>query len=133
MKLSFAGAVLGLIRVAGCSGSGSAPVTARAETHGREQVHLADEDLRGKTMVGVPQTHRKDGLLYVVVPVRSTINRDLHIDYRFMFFDENGTPIEPMTKWLGGKTLPAHTPDQIMFNSTSANAADFQLDLRWAR
>ena len=71
MKLTFAGAVLGLMVVAGCS-SGNAPITARAESFGREQIHLVDADLRGKTMFGVPQTQRKDGLLYVVVPARST-------------------------------------------------------------
>jgi uncharacterized protein YcfL len=132
MKWTLAGVVLGLTLIAGCSSS-NAPITARQETYPRHQVHLVDAELRGKTMVGNPETYREDGLLYVIVPVRSTTDRNLHIDYRFMFFDEHGRPIEPMTKWLGGKTLPAHTPDQIMFNSTSANAADFQLDIRWAR
>ena len=109
------------------------PIAGRADPYPAHQVNFADPDLANKTAVSPPRTERRNGLLYVTVPVRSSVNRDLHVDYRVTFFNENGVPIEGPGNWTSGPTLIANTPSYIQFNSISGNAADFQLDLRYAQ
>lgn len=122
----------GLVAAGGGGCSVKEPITARADPHVKEQIHFADVSLRNRTAVEPPIMERRNGLLYVTVPIRSASNYNLHVDYRVTFFDRSGVPIET-TPWLGGKTLTANVPDVIQFNSTNANAADFRLDLREAR
>ena len=114
----------------GCGVKG--PITGRADPYFAEQIHFTDGDLANKTAVAPPTMERKNGLLYVTVPIRSAVDKDLHIDYRVTFFNELGAPIED-TKWMGGTTLAARTPQYIRFNSTSGNAANFQMDVRWSQ
>ena len=109
------------------------PIAGRADPYQRHQVNFADPDLANKTAVSPPMTERRNGLLYVTVPVRSSVNRDLHVDYRVTFFNQNGIPIEGPGNWTSGPTLIANTPSYIQFNSLNGNAADFQLDLRYAQ
>lgn len=115
---------------AGCSGK--APITGRADPYISEQIHLTNDDLADKTRLSPPSMERRNGILYVTVPIRSAVDKDLHVDYRVTFFNELGTPIEN-TNWMGGTTLYARTPQYIRFNSTSANAANFQMDIRWSQ
>jgi uncharacterized protein YcfL len=128
--MRYLGAVLILITT-GCAVR--EPIAGRADPYRPHQINFADPDLANKTAVDVPRTERRNGLLYVTVPVRSSVNRDLHVDYRVTFFDENGIPIEGPTLWTSGPTLIANTPSYIQFNSISGNAANFQLDLRYAQ
>jgi len=132
MEMNMRLAVLSLILLAaGCAVR--EPIAGRADPYQRHQVNFADPDLANKTAVSPPMTERRNGLLYVTVPVRSSVNRDLHVDYRVTFFNENGTPIEGPGLWTAGPTLIANTPSYIQFNSMTGNAADFQLDLRYAQ
>ena len=108
------------------------PIAGRADPYRAHQVNFADPDLANRTAVAPPIVERRNGLLYVTVPVRSSVNRDLHVDYRVTFFNESGVPIEGPGNWTSGPTLIANTPSYIQFNSISGNAADFQLDLRYA-
>jgi hypothetical protein len=109
------------------------PIAGRADPYRAHQVNFADPDLANKTAVAPPMTERRNGLLYVTVPVRSSVNRDLHVDYRVTFFNQDGMPIEGPGNWTSGPTLIANTPSYIQFNSLTANASDFQLDLRYAQ
>jgi len=109
------------------------PIAGRADPYRAHQVNFADPDLANKTAVSPPMTERRNGLLYVTVPVRSSVNRDLHVDYRVTFFNQDGIPIEGPGSWTSGPTLIANTPSYIQFNSLSGNASDFQLDLRYAQ
>src|SRR4030095_6937143 len=121
--------LLVFLAVGGCGVR--APIEGRADPYTPAQVHFASADLANKTAVLPPVMERKNGILYVTVPVRSAVSRDLHVDYRITFFNDVGAPID-QTNWIGGTTLVANTPSYIKFNSVSGNAADFQLDLRWA-
>jgi hypothetical protein len=109
------------------------PVEGREDPYDRQQIHLASEQLRRDTAVGEPSVSRDEygNLLYVTVPIRSTLNRNLHVDYRVTFFDRTGQVVH-RTGWLT-KTLQSRTPDQIRVNSTTDRAADFQVDFRYAR
>jgi hypothetical protein len=126
--LSIAAAAMTMVS-AGCVDTVKAPIEGRADPYVPAQVHVTSMELRRHTAVGEPKLSRDDaGLLFVTVPVRSTADMKLYVDYRYTFFDRNGQPLNT-SSWMH-VTLPANTPDQISFNSTSPRAADFQLDLR---
>ena len=109
------------------------PIQGRQDPYVPAQVHFDSERLRRDTAIGTPNVSRDEaGLLFVTVPIRSAINKTLYVDYRVTFLDRSGqvvgTRLGPFTK-----TLEPNTPDQIVVNSTSPRAADFQIDFRYAR
>ena len=109
------------------------PIEARQDPYPRQQVHLTSKDLRWHTAVDTPQVWRDDaGLLFITLPIRSTTNQQLYIDYRVTFFDGQGRPIGEPSGWLS-KTLAPNVPDQITVNSTTPLAKDFQVDLRYSQ
>ena len=120
-----------LASLAGCN-STNPPIAGKADPYAPNQVNLASRRLASDTRVGAPRVSRdENGLLFVTVPIRSQINKTLLVDYRATFFDENGRPVGEFTGPT--KTLDPNTPDTISFNSTTADAADFEVDLRYAR
>ncbi|HEX2973746.1 MAG TPA: hypothetical protein VHP11_15545 [Tepidisphaeraceae bacterium] len=123
--------ILGLLMVmlAGCV---KAPIEGRADPYVAPQVSFADADLANRTAVLPPIMERKDGILYVTVPVRVASDLDLHIDYQVTFFNENGAPIE-QTSWIGGTTITRNSYRYIKVNSSSGNAVDFHMQLRYAQ
>jgi hypothetical protein len=116
--------------VLGCSVN--PPVQGRADPYNAHQIQFATDELRRDTAVGDPGLSRDPaGLLYVTVPVRSAIDKTLYVDYRVTFFDENHQPLYTTT-WFS-KTLESNTPDRISVNSTTPQAANFQVDFRYSR
>jgi len=115
-----------------CANTVHPPIEGRADPYQRAQIHFDSENLRRDTAVGTPiLVHNESGMLVVTVPIRSAIGMTLYVDYRVTFFDRNGVPIESYGPFT--KTLDANTPDQIQVNSTTTRAADFQVDLRYAK
>lgn len=109
------------------------PIEPRADPYDRQQVHVSSEDLRRSTAIGTPLASRDDAgnILYITLPIRSATNQTLYVDYRVTFFDASGQVLN-QTTWFT-KTLEANTPDQIRVNSLGGRAADFQIDLRYAK
>ena len=97
------------------------------------QVTFAQKELARETTVGAPSLQRDDAgnLLHVTLPIRSTTNKTLYVDYKVSFYDAGGGVVNE-TGWMP-KTLEANTPDTIYVNSTNDRARDFRLALRWAR
>jgi hypothetical protein len=124
------GAVLGLA-VVGCSRV-RPPVQGRLDPYAPPQVTFADSAMKDRTAVGTPiLTRDEGGLLHVTVPFRSAEERQIYIDYRITFVDRNGQVLS-QSAWMP-KVLTPNVPDQIQANSMSPQAADFQLDLRYAK
>ena len=122
---------ISLAGLTGCADTVKPPIAARQDPYQREQIHIAQIDLRRHTAVEAPILTRDDaGLLFVTIPIRAATDLKLYIDYRATFFDRSGQPLN-QTAWFH-KTLTPNTPDQITFNSTSSRAVDFQMDLRYA-
>jgi hypothetical protein len=124
--------VLGSLSLAACTRQPAPPKQPQMDPYASSQIHVDSERLRRDTAVGEPRVTRDDSgnLVHVTVPIRSAINKTLYIDYFVSFFDRNG---QRVSKTQGTKTLQANTPDSIEFNSMTPRAADFQLDLRYAR
>ena len=93
---------------------------------------LYPDDLRNRIVARRPQIMQDEaGLMFVTVPVRSTTERQLTIEYRATFFDRNREVIQETT-WFP-KTLPPFTQETLTLNSTSPRADDFQFDIRPAK
>jgi hypothetical protein len=122
---------IGLVALAGCK-EVSAPIEPRMDPWPEPRVTLASQDLRQKTAVKPAIMERRNGILYVIVPIRSASNYDLHLDYQVTFFKENGM-IDYQSSWEPLPTLVHNIPSEIRFNSTSAEAADWRLTLRYSR
>jgi uncharacterized protein YcfL len=125
-----------LALVAGCAQNPPPYREGRAERYAPPQVQITGldaEDLRLSTAIDRPVTSRDQANnLIVTVPIRNTGDQVLRIQYRYNFTDEQGRPLPANMAW-NPKTLEPGSTERITFNSVSAKAADFQLDLRYAR
>jgi len=108
------------------------PIQGRLDPYEPGQINFDSNSLKHETAVGQPSVARdENNLVYVTVPIRSETSKRLHVDYRVTFFDDNRQMIN-QTAWFT-KHLDPKVPDQIVVNSMSPRAADFQIDFRWAR
>jgi uncharacterized protein YcfL len=136
MKIPVLSLVGLLVVVAGCSHEVPAYREGRAERYSPPQVQISGldaEDLRLSTAIDRPTTYRDAAnLLFVTVPLRNTSDKVLHVQYRYNFVDDQGRPLPENIAW-NRKTLEPGSTERVTFNSTSARAADFQMDLRYSR
>jgi hypothetical protein len=120
----------------GCASDQPAPtVPGRADPYvPPRQIELADVSLRHETAFGNPVVSRDEaGNLFVTLPLRNTTNHVLAVEYRVSFLDASGQPLPGSpTTWFP-INLPARAPDRITVNSVTPQAADFQIDVRYAR
>jgi uncharacterized protein YcfL len=123
-------AMIATLALAGCGVR--PPIEGRMDPYSSKQIHFDSNSLKHETAVGEPAVARdENGYVYVTVPIRSETNKELHVDYRVTWFDENHQRLN-QTGWFT-KDLSPKVPDQIMVNSMSPRAADFQVDFRWAK
>jgi predicted small lipoprotein YifL len=117
--------------VAGCGEK--APLEGRNDPYAPAQIHFAQKSLEKRTAVQAPTAMRDERgeILWVTIPIRSTVNKQLYVDHRVTWVDRYGQVISS-TGWQT-KTLPPNTPDRIQVNATNVRAADFQVDFRWAQ
>lgn len=95
-----------------------------------EQIFLDSTDLRGDVAADTPQVFRDQfGLLHVTVPIRSLINKQLYVEYRAVFFDNDHQEID-RSPWKD-KTLPANVPENVTIVSTNPQAQFFQIHFRY--
>jgi uncharacterized protein YcfL len=116
----------------GLIGCVKAPIEARQDPYVDSQVNIASEDLRTHTAVSAPRVVRDEaGLLHVTLPIRATTNLELYVDYRATFFDATGQTVNQ----LGWQTKILHPNifEEINVVSTTPRAADFRIDLRYAK
>lgn len=70
--------------------------------------------------------------MQVEVPVRNLTDRQYLIDYRFLFYDANGSELTPLMGWR----MAAFEPKQVQrlkASALSTEAVDYRLEVRWAR
>jgi hypothetical protein len=111
----------------------SPPIPGRADPYSSPQVEYSDADLREQTAIGrITVTRDVSDLLKVDVPLRSTTDMQIIADWRVTFLDSNGVPLDAPTGWTA-ITLPPNVYQDIQVTSPSTRAADFRIDLRYAR
>lgn len=130
-----AGAVL--LSAAGCERQTIYPPTGHgdpiAAPENDPQISVLSADLRG-WLAFQPAAIDQDGQrpMAVQVPVRNIAERQYLIDYRFLFYDEDGMELQPMMGW----TMASLQPKQIVRlrgNALSREAVNYRLEIKWAR
>jgi uncharacterized protein YcfL len=124
--------LLPLLATFGCN-TMSPPIEGRSDLYASPQVLFSDRDLREQTAIGqISVKFDESHLLHVDVPLRSTTDLQIIVDYRVTFLDQNGIPLGPPTGWTAF-TLPPNVYQDIQVNSPTTRAADFRIELRYAR
>jgi hypothetical protein len=114
----------------GCNNQPRASIQPHGDSFAEPQINVDSYELQRDVAVGQPIRSRDAaGLLHIVVPVRSIIDRQLHVQYRVQFIDRNHSLVNEIG-WTD-KTLAANTPDQVDANSTSPAADDFRVHFRY--
>ena len=123
---------LAILAVAAAGCGVPSTYTGRNDPYAARQIQFTSADLENDTAVGTPILSRDPfGYLHVQVPIRSTINQDLHVDYQTQFFDRGGMVIET-TAWHT-VTLAANNPTSVSDVCTSPAAENFEMTFRYAR
>lgn len=68
----------------------------------------------------------------VQIPVRNMADRGYLIDYRYLFYDENGMEIEPAMGWA----MQSLEPKQLVYlkaNALDDRARTYRLEIKWSR
>lgn len=115
--------------LAGCQSE--APLTARGEDYDHPWLTVGSKDLRASTKVDdARRTRDEAGLLHVSVPVRNVTDKQLYIDYRVTFFDQNEMELQTYRNTM---TIPARGIRNATANSTSPKADSFRMELTYPR
>jgi uncharacterized protein YcfL len=116
----------------GCESTG--PIAAEPDvTSDYPNVSIANASLQDAVKLNDPTvTRTEQGLLQVIQPIRAAANEQLFIEYKFVFFDEQGRVLRPEMSWRY-KRLEQRVPDTITATSTSPDADDYRMLLRWSR
>jgi len=96
-------------------------------------ITVIDEDLHqwlGFHPAVVVRTDRQP--LNVEVPVRNVADDQYIVQYRFMFFDEAGSMIEPVMQW-DRAVLEPKVMQYLRANALDDRAETWKLQVRWAR
>ena len=97
------------------------------------QITLSQRSLEAALAFQKPVVTRIDGdLLRVTVPVRARSNETLHVEYKVVWLDVSGNPVPPDLIWTPLRLEPRQ-PHNVVVNSTSPQATDFNMQFRWSK
>ena len=84
--------------------------------------------------VSAPTVDRSTAAMRVTVPVRSLTDEGelLRVQYRFVFLDDRGRPVEPEESWRY-VVIPWRTQVFMDSNALTSDAVDWRLEIRSAR
>ena len=100
--------------------------------HFDPQIQVLPSDLQGILVFSQAVVIDDEGPLRVQVPTKNQYENLYLVDYRFLFFDENGLQLEPAMNW----TMQAFQPRQTLNLSANAmgnNARSWKLELKWSK
>ena len=96
-------------------------------------IAVIDEDLHQWLGFHPAVVVRRQGQpLSVEVPVRNVADDQYIVQYRFMFFDETGSMLEPEMQW-DRAVLEPKVMEYLRGNALDARAESWKLQVRWAR
>lgn len=89
------------------------------------------EGLKGYVVIGDVVTQQGPPL-EVSVSVRARTDKELNVQYRFVFLDSKSLPLDADPDWRY-ITMPARTQAYMRANALDSNAVDWRLEIRPAR
>jgi uncharacterized protein YcfL len=126
--------VVGIVAAGLVSGCNTAPVAGQPdEAQVYPNITLSQSSLQGKLGFNTPSiTRTANNMMQVAQPIRARANEALFIEYRFVFLDAQKRPLQPLQSWTS-KRLEPRQPDFITGSSTSTDAIDYSIQLRWGK
>ncbi len=125
----------GLFALGGCKGV-EPPARGRADVTEHTKVFFSKEQgerLRESTAIlGDRIDVDQFGLLTVVVPIRSAVDRTLYLEYQYELYDAGHRRVEGPIGWIP-LTLEAGSPGTMQFTATNPQAVDYRATVRFAR
>jgi uncharacterized protein YcfL len=123
--------LVGAAMLAGCS---KGPIGGRADSAGvYPNVSISSLSLADKVRLNPANVSETEvGLARLTQPIRAAADAGLAIEYRVIWFDRQGRPIEPMMTWRF-KRLEPRVREFIEAEASSREAVDYEVQLRWAR
>lgn len=73
-----------------------------------------------------------EGPMKVQVECRNLTNYEYLVDYRFLFYNENGIQLEPVMGWRQVSLLPKQL-QMFSANSLDNTARNYRLEVKWSR
>lgn len=129
----FALCALAACFVAGCR-SDTSPIGAQSDPHTTyPNITLSQPSLTEAVKFQTPVLSRTaNNNMQVTVPVRAASNETLHVEYRVIWFDAGHRALSPEMSWTPLRLEPRQ-PQQLTVASSSADAVDYNLQMRWGK
>ena len=126
-----AGGIVGIVLTLAAGGCWEPIAPNREVLRQYPQIHLATTGLQRQIYLREPIVNRVgDGQLQVVVPVRNLENGELNLEYQYRFLNNQGVQVEETSGWNTLRLPDYGSMAQIQFTSLTAQAANFDLDIR---
>jgi len=122
--------VVGVIGVAGCAGPTPPPgaMVDMVALNNYPQITVMD-NLQPWLVVNRVQPQEVDGLLNIDVDMRWTGTRYVYLEYRFIFFDEQGRALNTDPAWRTGQAAPG-TVEYLQGRANNEAADTWRLEIR---
>ncbi len=122
--------VLGLT---GCKASTGPIGAAPDEVTEYPTVTMSQATLRNAVAVQPPiVSKRADQLRTVTLPMRSESDQTLHVEWRILWYDDEGLPVLPAMTWRP-MVLDPRQPKTISVTAMTVRATDYNIQMRWTR
>jgi uncharacterized protein YcfL len=97
------------------------------------QISVLSEELRPWLLFSPATITKGDRRpMQVQVPVRNAASRKYLIEYRILFYDENGVELEPLMGWT---MVPLEPKQMVRLKAGALDAAadSYRLEIKWSR
>lgn len=122
----------------GCESSPDGPAGGRGDTYpaplNDPQISVLSPDLLD-WIAFQPAVVIDDGAspLTVQVPMRNLTSNRYLLEYRFLFYDENGLELPPTMSWRGPVNLLPRQVMRLRANAQTMDARTYRLEVRWSQ
>ncbi len=136
MTRSIALLVLAAFAVSGCNQQrDSNPFVGQqdpvASPANNPRIVTSSSDLMQSLGFDQPIVLRRDDLLTVSVPTRNLGNERYVLDYRFVWYDNDGMELRPAMGWRE-VVIEARDQKRIAANAIDSRAVEWKMQVRWA-
>lgn len=128
-------AIVMIAGLSACAPNPKAPASAGADLLSVDAYPkiTVDPPLNKYIVTRGPIVDASRSILRVVVPVRATTNStEPNVQYRFLFYDDNGIELRQQTGWRMVQ-LPVRTEVQLTGTALDNTATDWRLEIRPGR
>jgi len=121
-----------IVLLFGCAG-GSAPNILEVKQSGIKKIEINDSALDKQVTFGEVTLRTLAQGVEAQVMIRNLSSRDVHFEYRFVWYDAQGVEISSMTAWIPATLNGGLSTGVLRSTAPTAAAVDFKLMIRAPR